>query len=81
MTGQMSVMGQHGTPGGGDTKVMWDSDNADEVAAAKKTFDDLRAKGFLAFKVVGKAGDKGEQITKFDPEAERLIMTPPMRGG
>jgi hypothetical protein len=63
----------------GDTKISWDPANADEVEAARNTFNDLRAKGFLAFKVVGKA--KGEQITAFDPEAKRIIMAPPMMGG
>jgi hypothetical protein len=65
----------------GDTKVIWDADNADEVAAAQRTFDDLKKKGFLAFAVTGAKGAKGDQIREFDPEAERIIMAPPMQGG
>ena len=65
----------------GDTKIIWDSENEEEVAAARRTFDDLRSQGFLAYKVVGKDGRKGEQIREFEAEAERIILAPPMRGG
>jgi hypothetical protein len=65
----------------GDTKTIWNPDNEDEVANAKRTFDDLRKKGYLAFRVIGKEGDKGEQMTEFDPRAGRMIMVPQMRGG
>jgi hypothetical protein len=65
---------------GGDTKLIWDKSNADEVENAKRTFDDLKKKGFAAFKVVGE-GAKGEQLFSFDSNAERIIMVPQMRGG
>lgn len=65
----------------GDTKMMWDRNNADEVAAARKTFNDLKAKRFMAYKAEGKEGRKGEVIDEFDPSAERIIMAPPMVGG
>lgn len=64
----------------GDTKVIWDSKNADEVAAAKAAFDTLKKKGFLAY-TVSKDGSKGEVIREFDETAERIIMSPPMQGG
>lgn len=64
----------------GDSKIMWDPSNADEVAAAKKTFDDLKAKRFVAYSVAP-GGAKGEVIREFDPRAEKLIMAPPMAGG
>jgi len=64
----------------GDTKVIWDSGNAAEVAAAQKTFRDLKAKGFTAYSVK-KKGAKGKALASFDPEAERIIMSPPMAGG
>jgi hypothetical protein len=59
----------------GDTKVIWDPTNADEVAAAKQQFDTLKSKGFLAF-AVKKDGSKGERIKEFDPTAEKIIMSP-----
>jgi hypothetical protein len=65
---------------GGDTKLIWSRDNQDEVASARRTFDDLRKKGFAAF-AVDSRGEKGSQIFSFDPSAEKMIMTLPLRGG
>ena len=64
----------------GDSKIMWDPNNADEVAAAKKTFDDLKNKGFVAYSVAP-GGMKGEILRTFDSRAEKLIMAPAMAGG
>ena len=64
----------------GDVRVMWNPDVPAEVAAAKKSFKDLLSKGHLAF-AVKKDGDKGSQIREFDPDAEKIILAPPMRGG
>ncbi len=65
----------------GDTKNIWDPDNPDEVEAAKATYDRLVAKGYRAFAVTGKDGEKGDQIDKFDPSAGRMILCPPLQGG
>lgn len=65
----------------GDTKIIWDAKNRDEVKAAKGTFDDLTKKGFLAYKVTDNKGRRGEQIREFDPKAERIILAPAMVGG
>lgn len=65
---------------GGDTKLIWSPDNAAEVESARRTFNDLRGKGFAAFRVKAK-GEKGSQIHEFDPDAESIILTPPLRGG
>jgi hypothetical protein len=67
-------------PTGGDVKVVWDSENADEVELARVQFDRALAKGMAAFRVTRK-GEKGEQIRRFDPEAEAIIMAPALRGG
>jgi len=64
----------------GDTKVIWDPKNEDEVEAAEDQFDTLIDKGFLAYKV-NKNGDKGTAISKFDPKAGKIILTPPIQGG
>lgn len=64
----------------GDTKMIWDADEEDEVKVAKGTFDKLREKGYFAYKVK-KGGGKGKMITAFDPNAEKIIMALPMRGG
>lgn len=64
----------------GDTKTTWDPANPVEVEIAKKTFDEFRKKGFLAFKV-NVDGKKGEQLHEFDPNARAIILTPPLAGG
>lgn len=75
MNGEMSVLGREG-----DTKIIWDSENPDEVAHVRKIFEDLTQKGFSAF-AVKRMGDQGERITKFDPEEEKMILVPQLRGG
>lgn len=75
--GVMSVMDREL----GDLKVIWDSSKSEEVKAAKTQFDELTKKGYMAYKVTGKEGTKGEQIREFDPDAERLILAPALRGG
>jgi hypothetical protein len=65
----------------GDTKIMWSRDNEDEVAVARRTFDDMKKKGYTAFRVTGKDGVAGEQMRDFDPNAERIIFTKPQAGG
>ena len=64
----------------GDTKTIWDPSQPDEVENARETFNRMRAKGYLAYLVMGD-GEKGEAITKFDPKAGKLILCPPLRGG
>lgn len=74
--GEMAILGREG-----DTKVMWSRNDPDEVEAAKKQFAALIAKGFQAFKVEGKDGDKGERANVFDANAERYIFAKPLAGG
>lgn len=64
----------------GDTKIIWDADKQAEVEVAESAFDDLKKKGYYAYKVK-KGGDKGRVINTFDPDAEKIIMALPMRGG
>ena len=68
--GEIAVM-----DGTGDTKVMWDPTNPDEVENARRTFNDLKKKGFDAFKV-GEKGAAGDRIDEFDSTAGRIIMMP-----
>jgi len=75
MVGELRVMGQ-----AGDTKIIWDAGQEDEVATARRTFNELRAKRYNAY-AVKKNGDQGELINEFDPEAEKIILAPPMAGG
>ena len=75
--GVMSMM----TPKHGDLRVMWDRNNNDEVAAARASFDQMIAEGHIAYKAVGKKGDRGEVMRTFDPSAERIIMVKQNQGG
>jgi hypothetical protein len=64
----------------GDSRIQWDRNNPEQVAAAQSRFNELRAKRYLAYKVDAKGG-QGEVIDKFDPSAERIILHAPMIGG
>jgi hypothetical protein len=65
----------------GDIPIMWNKDDADEVAVARRAFDDARKAGFIVYRAEGKDGSRGEVITRFDPKAERLIMVKQHKGG
>ncbi len=75
-TGEMAILCMTG-----DIKLSWDKEKPEEVAHAKKTFDDYKKKGYAAFKVKGPKGEKGEIMQEFDPAAEFMILAPPMVGG
>lgn len=72
---ELRVLGREG-----DVKTIWDKDNEDEVAAARKTFNEMRAKGYSAWSVKAD-GEKDRVITEFDPKAEKIILAPAIRGG
>lgn len=74
-TGSLCVLDETG-----DTRMQWDRNNPEEVAKAEARFKELKAKGFMAYKV-NKKGEAGEVITAFDPSAERIILHSQMIGG
>lgn len=66
----------------GDLRALWDKNNPDEVAAARRMFEDLVGqKKYLAYKAEGEKGDQAEQLRKFDPDVERIIFRKQNRGG
>jgi len=65
----------------GDTKIVWDSENPEEVAVAKAAFTAARKKGMLAYAAQGAKGERGSQVREFDASAERIILVKPMQGG
>ena len=73
--GTMSIMDHTG-----DSKQMWDPNNPDEVSSARKTFNDLKAKGYTAYQV-REDGKKAEIMREFDPQAGKVILSPAMAGG
>ena len=64
----------------GDSKTIWDSSKPAEVSAARTIFNELKAKNYLAY-TVNKQGEKAEVIDEFDPDLERIILSPAMSGG
>lgn len=73
--GAMRIMGREG-----DTRMTWDPAQPTEVEHARRTFDDMRAKGYNAY-AVQEGGAQGEVVTTFDPAAAKIILAIPMQGG
>lgn len=64
----------------GDTRLTWDAGNEDDVDTARQSFERLTKKGYSAYRV-DKKGEKQGRMDKFDPEAEKVILATPTRGG
>lgn len=64
----------------GDTKTLWDPNNADEVEVARVTFNSLRGKGYSIFNVNADGG-RATRMDTFDPKAGKLIAVPRVVGG
>jgi hypothetical protein len=66
--------------GTGDEKIRWTKDDRESVRKAHERFSALKAKKFMAFRVV-RGQSRGDMLDDFDPNAEVIIMTPPLAGG
>lgn len=75
MSNVLAIMGKEG-----DTKIIFDPSQPAEVENARRSFNELKAKGYIAYSVKA-GGDKGEIMREFDPKCEKIIMAPPMVGG
>ena len=72
---------------GGDLSVRWDRQQVEAgdaeartaVEEAERLFEQARARGATAFKVV--PGRPAERIERFDPEAEQIVVVPQVAGG
>src|SRR5262245_26723377 len=64
----------------GHTRHIWDANNEAEVAAARALYNSLTGQGYRAFHVKGDATE-GRRMDEFDPHAEKMILTPQLRGG
>lgn len=66
-TGQLTFLSQSG-----DDKIVWDCDDVAQTSDAEKQFNKWKKDGYQMFKV----GKKGKQtpITKFDPNAEEILV-------
>ena|SRR5215204_2745307 len=71
-----------GVAKGGDDKLTWDSDDEFQVGKARTAFNDYVNRGFKMYKSGTIGGKKvGDPITEFDPNIERMIAVPPLKGG
>jgi hypothetical protein len=71
----------HITDETGDTRIMWDPANADEVATAKAAFDKAKKRGMLAYAVTPGGEASGEVIREFDAKRGKIIMIRQTQGG
>lgn len=65
----------------GHAKYEWDVGSTTDTAEARAHFNAMRKKGYTAYRVDPKSGDKGEIIKEFDPSAGQIIMIPAFAGG
>lgn len=71
----------------GDTTVEWDVERAEvgdpealeAIREAERIFEEQKAKGATAFKVV--TGEPAKKLEKFDQTAEQIVMVPRVAGG
>jgi hypothetical protein len=65
---------------GGDTRHKFDRRDPKSVAEAKERFQTLTSRGFRAV-ALGKDGGDGTLLERFDPQVERMLFIPQLRGG
>lgn len=63
----------------GDIRMSWNPRNDEEVTTAMEIFSKKIKDGWSAFRE--KLGAKGDRIKIFDPDAERIVLVPPITGG
>lgn len=81
----MSILRVMGSSG--DRSVRWDVQSVLEgdaearaaVAEAERLFEEARARGATAFRVV--PGRPAERLDRFDPEADQIVVVPQIVGG
>lgn len=64
----------------GDLRIEWDPQDQSQVALAGEAFQGARSRGMTGYKVE-QGGQRGELITQFEAEAQRIVMAPQMVGG
>ena len=69
------------SPTTGHTTLEWDVEDTVSVEKARHLFDDVKAKGMIAYALDPGSTDRGEVIHKFNPQAERIVVTPQVAGG
>jgi len=64
----------------GDKRIQWEPENKKDLKKVEKILKEKLKDGWLAYGY--KVGKKiAEQIRKFDPSFDRIVVTPPFAGG
>ena len=73
-TGQLTILCEKG-----DDQITWDKDDVAQTSDAEKAFDKFKKDGCQLFRV----GKKGKQtpMTKFDPDAEEVLVVKTTKKG
>jgi len=74
--GTMSILSQKG-----DETVRWDKDDPASVENARKKFLEFLAERKGMAIRMNEDGQKGDKMTDFDPDAERVVLMPLVVGG
>jgi hypothetical protein len=64
----------------GHTSTTWNSDNLDEVEAARAQFTFLTGKNYSAF-ARGETEKASSRMRTFDPNVEEITYVPQLQGG
>lgn len=83
MLGELKVIGKSPTVMVGDEingglNLTWRLDNLEEITLAERTFQEYINKGWLA---IGESNGEKHQIFTFNPELEKIVLTPLVIGG
>ena len=62
----------------GDLNISWDKDSEEDVREAEQLFEELKEK---KYKFVALIGGKLKKITKFDKNADQLLVISPVKPG
>ena len=61
----------------GDKQLSWNPEDEDEVKAARKKFNEMKLKGYTAYRITGKDDEEDDElISEFDPSAASIVMAP-----
>lgn len=67
--------------GGGHDHIVWDRHYADQIREAREKFYALIEQGYTAHLMKEDGNPCNRQMTKFNPNAEEIIMVAPTRAG
>lgn len=67
----------------GDFRIPWDPADPEQVENARQAFRDLRAGGYLIYRVTARPGGEPQRalVRQFDPQEGQLVAVRPNRGG